>query len=70
MNKLGWCGTVASIVGAFLMSFGFVLPGYIFFTLGTVAWLVVARLRHDNSLLVLNGFFFVANVIGLSRAIF
>lgn len=69
MNKLGWFGTVVSIVGAFLMSFGFTLPGYICFTLGTVAWLIIAMARKDNSLLTLNGFFFIANIIGLIRAV-
>lgn len=67
---LGWFGTAVSIVGAFLMSFGFILFGYIFFTLGSMAWLTIAIYRKDNSLLTLNGFFFVANIIGLTRAVF
>jgi len=69
MNKLSYFGTLASIAGSFLMAFGFVLFGYIFFALGSVAWLTVAIYRKDNSLLILNGFFFVANIIGLTRAV-
>lgn len=69
MNKLAWLGTMASIIGAFLMAFGIVLLGYICFSLGSISWLIVAVYRKDNSLLILNGFFFVANIIGLTRAV-
>lgn len=69
MNKLSWFGTVASILGAFLMAFGIVLMGYIFFTLGSISWLIVGFKRKDNSLITLNGTFFLANIIGLTRAI-
>ena len=69
MNKIAWFGTVASIAGAFLMAFGIVLTGYICFTLGSISWLVVGVHKKDNSLITLNGTFFVANVIGLIRAI-
>ena len=69
MNKLSWFGTVASILGAFLMAFGIVLAGYIFFTLGSISWLIVGYIRKDNSLITLNGTFFLANIIGLTRAI-
>ena len=69
MNKLSWFGTVASILGAFLMAFGIVLIGYIFFTLGSISWLIVGFKRKDNSLITLNGTFFLANIIGLTRAI-
>ena len=68
MNKLGWTGTAVSIAGAFLVSFGYVQAGYICFTFGCIAWLIIAAVRKDNSLLALNGFFFVANIIGLYRA--
>lgn len=69
MNKLAWLGTMASIIGAFLMAFGIVLLGYICFSLGSVSWLIVGVTRKDNSLITLNGTFFVANIIGLTRAI-
>lgn len=69
MNKLSWFGTVASILGAFLMAFGIVLIGYVFFTLGSISWLIVGFKRKDNSLITLNGTFFLANIIGLTRAV-
>ena len=51
------------------MAFGVVLAGYICFTLGSVSWLIVGITRKDNSLITLNGTFFLANIIGLTRAI-
>lgn len=69
MNKLAWLGTMASIIGAFLMAFGIVLSGYICFSIGSVSWLIVGIVRKDNSLITLNGTFFVANIIGLTRAV-
>ena len=69
MNKIAWTGTIASILGAFLMAFGIILAGYICFTLGSITWLTVGIVRKDNSLITLNGTFFLANIIGLTRAI-
>ena len=69
MKKLSWFGTLTSIAGSFLMAFGFMLVGYIFFSLGSISWLIVAIARKDKSLGFLNATFFVANIIGLVRAI-
>ena len=69
MNKIAWIGTVASILGAFLMAFGIVLAGYACFTLGSISWLIVGLSKKDKSLITLNGTFFVANIIGLIRAV-
>ena len=69
MNKIAWLGTMASIIGAFLMAFGIILAGYTCFTIGSISWLFVGIVRKDNSLITLNGTFFVANIIGLVRAI-
>jgi hypothetical protein len=69
MNKIAWIGTIASILGAFLMAFGIVLAGYTCFTLGSISWLFVGIVKKDNSLITLNATFFVANIIGLTRAI-
>ena len=69
MNKIAWLGTTASIVGAFLMAFGIVLFGYVCFSIGSVSWLIVGVTRKDNSLITLNGTFFLANIIGLTRAL-
>jgi hypothetical protein len=69
MNKIAWLGTMASIIGAFLMAFGIILAGYICFSIGSVSWLFVGIVKKDNSLITLNATFFVANIIGLTRAI-
>ena len=70
MKKISWIGTIASVIGSFVVAFGAMLAGYSLFIVGSVSWLIVAAKRRDASLAVLNGFFFMANLIGLSRAIF
>ena len=50
------------------MAFGIVQIGYICFSLGSIAWLYVGFANRDKPLMVLNGTFFVANIIGLFRA--
>lgn len=69
MNKLSYFGTATSIIGAFLMAFGFVLAGYVFFSLGSISWLIVGINRKDKPLIILNATFFCANIIGLIRAL-
>ena len=69
MKKLAYFGTLTSIVGAFLVAFGFILAGYIFFSLGSISWLIVGLARKDSPLIILNSTFFVANIIGLVRAL-
>jgi len=69
MKKLSWLGTIASVLGSFVVALGAMLAGYSLFMIGSVSWLIVATKRRDLSLAVLNGFFFAANLIGLSRAI-
>ena len=68
MKTLSWIGTLASIAGAFLMAFGMVQCGYIAFSIGSISCLIVAFNKKDMPLIVLNGTFFVANIIGLYRA--
>jgi hypothetical protein len=68
MKILSYFGTATSILGAFLMAFGFVLAGYVFFSLGSVSWLIVGVTRKDKPLIILNATFFVANIIGLVRS--
>ena len=64
---LSWLGTVSSICGSFLVAFGIMNFGYIAFLLGSLTWLIVAVMRKDRALLVLNSTFFVANIIGIIR---
>ena len=67
-NIISWIGTVTSIIGAFLMAFGIVKYGYIFFCIGSASWLFIGFVTKDRALLTLNATFFVANIIGLYRA--
>ena len=69
MKTLAWFGTLASILGAFLMAFGIVFFAFICFTLGSGTWLIVGAVKQDKPLIVLNCFFLFANLIGLFRAI-
>jgi hypothetical protein len=65
INKISWLGTLASIIGAFIVASKLFLIGYCFFIVGSVSWLIVGYVRKDNSLIVLNGTFFLANLLGL-----
>jgi len=68
MNDMAWTGTATSILGSFLVAFGIYLAGYSAFLLGATCWLIVAWYRRDRALALLNGTFWVANIIGLWRA--
>lgn len=68
MKDVAWFGTITSIIGSFLVAFGFYLAGYSFFLTGASCWLMVAWYRRDGALAMLNGTFWVANIIGLWRA--
>ena len=52
-------------MGSFAVATKIFLLGYILFTVGSFSWLTVAYNRRDKSLVVLNGVFFIANLIGL-----
>jgi len=66
---IGWIGTVASVIGSFVVAFQVFVLGYILFLVGCVCWLWVALKSRNVSLGVLNGFFLVANIIGLWKAV-
>ena len=68
IKNISWVGTLASIIGSFIIAFGFMQIGYIAFLIGSTSWLIVGILKTDKPLMVLNGTFFVANIIGLYRA--
>ena len=65
MKYIKWTGTVASIIGAFLVANNIALIGYICFTLGSFSWLTVGFKEKDYSLITLNGTFLAANIMGL-----
>ena len=62
---ISWLGTLTSIVGAFLVASQIVLFGYCAFIIGSVSWLIVGIVNKDKPLIVLNGTFFLANLLGL-----
>lgn len=66
---IAWIGTLANVVGAFAVAFGYLLPGYSAFLLGSTIWSGIAGKRRDSALLTLNLVFFCANIIGLYRNI-
>jgi hypothetical protein len=65
---IGWIGTVASVIGSFVVAFQILVIGYILFLVGCVCWLWVSFKTRNLSLGVLNGFFMCANIIGLIKS--
>lgn len=65
INKISWLGTVSSIIGSFVVASQLFFIGYCFFIIGSLSWLIVGYYRKDKSLIVLNGTFFLANILGL-----
>lgn len=70
INFLSWFGTLVSILGSFAVASKMFHIGYILFTFGSLAWLVVAFVKRDKALGVLNGTFFMANLLGLYNNFF
>lgn len=66
---IGWIGTVASVIGSFVVAFQILILGYSFFLVGCICWLWVSIKTRNLSLGVLNGFFMCANIIGLYKAL-
>lgn len=64
-----WIGTLASILGAFLLPLGFPLIGYICFAIGSIAWAGIGIYTKNKSLITLNATFFIANILGLVKNI-
>lgn len=62
---IGWIGTVASIMGSFLVAFQIAVFGYILFLVGSISWLWVGWKKKEKSLITLNLFFLAANLVGL-----
>jgi hypothetical protein len=67
---VSWFGTVASILGSFAVATKMFQIGYVLFTFGSLAWLWVAFVKRDKALGVLNGTFFVANLLGIYNNFF
>jgi hypothetical protein len=69
ISKISWLGTIASIIGAFVVATKLFFIGYCFFMVGSVSWLIVGIVRKDKSLIVLNGTFFIANILGFFNSL-
>ena len=70
LNILSWFGTLVSILGSFAVASAMFKLGYVLFTFGSLSWLIVAFVRRDRSLGVLNGTFFLANLLGIYNNFF
>ena len=66
---IGWIGTVASVIGSFVVAFQILIIGYVLFLIGSISWLWVSIKTRNLSLGVLNGFFMLAIIIGLYKAL-
>ncbi len=62
-----WIGTIASILGAWLMPLGMVEYAYVCFSLGSGIWLYTGIIKKDKPLILLNLAFFGANCLGLYK---
>ena len=65
-----WTGTIANVLGAFLVAFGLMLAGYSAFIVGSIAWVCIGLGSRDTPLLFQSAIFFIANLIGLYHAVF
>lgn len=70
INIISWFGTIVSILGSFAVASKYYQIGYILFTFGSLAWLIVAYAKRDKALGVLNGTFFMANLLGIYNNFF
>lgn len=66
---ISWIGTACSIIGSFAVAFQIYILGYGLFLVGSISWLSVGIMKGDKSLITLNGFFLVANIIGMWKVI-
>jgi hypothetical protein len=68
IKMISWFGTLVSIIGAFCVASQIILIGYILFSLGSISWLYIGIIKKDSALYILNGTFFLANILGLCNA--
>lgn len=65
---IAWVGTATSILGSFAVALGYMQLGYSLFIVGSISWLWIGWTKRDWPLITLNGTFFLANIVGFSRA--
>ena len=68
MKSIKWLGTLASIAGSFVVASKIFLLGYCLFVVGSVSWLIAGIREREMPLIVLNGTFLCANILGLYNA--
>lgn len=64
-NAFEFIGTIAGIIGAFLVALKFGHIGYPFFMLSSIMLLCSAIGKRQNNFIALQSVFLTANVIGL-----
>ena len=64
-KAISWFGTIASIIGAFLVAYNVMLWGYITFIVGSGVWFAIGIKRKDSALWILNLTFLIADFLGL-----
>ncbi len=69
---LKWTGTAAGIAGAALVAanVGHVVAGYILWSISAGLWTVAGVIIGETSLVVLQGVFFVIDLVGIWRWMF
>lgn len=65
MKRIETLGTIAGIIGAFLVALKYGNVGYPFFFVSSLALLTSAIWQKQKNFIALQGTFFAANVIGL-----
>jgi hypothetical protein len=70
LNVLSWFGTAVSILGAFAVASALFKIGYVLFTFGSLAWLIVDYAKRDKARGVMDGTFFAANLLGIYNNFF
>lgn len=68
IKLISWIGTLASIIGSFLVALHAFQIGYVCFIIGSASWLFVGVTRRDSALITMNLIFFLANIVGLYNA--
>lgn len=65
IKYLEWFGTTASLSGAYLVALQHFRLGYVCFTLGALAWIIVSCAQKNWAQLTMQAGFFGANIVGL-----
>ena len=65
LKIISWLGTIASVIGAFLVANGIFLIGYCIFASGAILWLIVAKMQKNEAMFFLELVFLIANINGI-----